>query len=123
MSLEPLFSELVKQYPEKKNIFVYYDTPLVYIIQDEHGNDYMVNCLDDTEHSIIWSYTVLEQSFKSKLLNQEISLRNLILNENVLTFIVEVYYEGPRKILVKRVKPSEIPEAWLPYDNSYLNQN
>lgn len=122
MSLEPLFAELVKQHPEKENTFVYYDTPLMYIIQDEHGNDYIVNCLDETDHSIIWSYTVLEGNSKTKLLNQEVSLRNLILDENVLTFIVEVPYQGLRKILVRRVKPSEIPEVWLPYENSYVGK-
>lgn len=122
MSLEPLFTELVKQYPEKENTFVYFDTPLMYIIQDEHGNDYIVNCLDETEQHMIWSYTVLEGDFKTKLLNQELSLRNLILDENVLTFIVEVPYEGSRKILVRRAKPSDIPEVWLPYENSFLGK-
>ena len=109
-----------------KEIFEWYDGPVLFSCQDKYKNLFLALYIDETEENRIWYYLPLSQNYYESLQNNRVDLYTAYSNpEWMFLYQVEVSKEQNKKehktiFKVTKIPKKEINIQLLPEKGEYL---
>lgn len=100
--------------------FIYYDGPLLFLMRNETGDQYLVNWADADDTTDTWLCVRITPDRLSRIVGGGIPLREayLLAEEGE---ILALYQQSTGDILVAKMPCCEIPVDWLSEPDVYLN--
>lgn len=102
-----------------------YEAPLIEHVQNVNGEDCLLKWSDRDSNFDRWMLYRVPPSRLLDFFNEEVNLRDLIL-ENPDDFVLFFDYESkgsPKPVKVTKVKTKDIPKWYLPFEESYYKKN
>lgn len=100
---------------------IYFDGPLLSTYQKEDGSLFLILWVDNTATDNRWCVIPVEDETLTSFLDKEITLRDVI-NKTENVIFKDLYSEGNELLerQVKKVLVKDIPEEYMPTNESYF---
>lgn len=106
-------------YIKLKKIFSFYEIPLLWVAESEEHSLYLCEIIDDEPKLKYWCVPITDlyiDAFK----NGYVSLKQIFILGMKKLFTCEINDFNEYVNVLEPVQEFEIPESWMPGDNSFL---
>lgn len=108
-------------YIKLKQILSFYEYPLLWVAESEDHSLYLCEIIDDEPKLKYWCVPITDM-YIDALQNGYVSLKQIFIREKKNLFVSEINNFNEYINVLKSVQDFEIPESWIPCDNSFLTE-
>ena len=108
-------------YIKLKQILSFYEYPLLWVAESKDNSLYLCEIIDDDPKLKYWCVPITD-TYINALQNGFISLKQIFIEKKKNLFVSEINDFNEYINTLKSVNDFEIPESWIPCDNSFLTE-